>query len=460
MNAAKYFRPGATIDRGPYALIGLIGFAIKHNLDRIVGAVFFERGWGIFHYWDSPFNAATMGSLTAGDREFIGVMLALAVPFIAIGITLTLARLRSAGLPPGLVALFFLPFVNLLFFAVLSALPPTGGRQPPPRPFGPPDTWLDRVIPRGRMGSAALGVGVRGVLAVPALLFAIYVVEDYGWGLFVGLPFALGLASVLIYSHHEPRPLADCLIVAWAALGFVGLALLASALEGVICLVMALPIGGVMAAFGGIAGYAMQRCRPARTAPTQAFPAIVLALPLLMIGEHALGPEPVTLAVTTTVDIDAMPQAVWNNVVAFAEMPEPEEWIFRLGVAYPMRAEIFGSGRGAERHCVFSTGAFVEPIEVWDEPRLLRFSVTSNPPPMEEWTPYPAVHPPHLDGYLVSNGGQFLLEPLEDGRTRLSGTTWYRHSMWPEGYWKLWSDAVIHRIHLRVLRHIKGQAEG
>jgi hypothetical protein len=125
-----------------------------------------------------------------------------------------------------------------------------------------------------------------------------------------------------------------------------------------------------------------------------------------------------------------------------------------------MRAEIFGSGPGAERHCVFSTGAFVEPIEVWDEPRLLRFSVTSNPPPMEEWTPYPAVHPPHLDGYLVSNGGQFLLEPLEDGRTRLSGTTWYRHSMWPEGYWKLWSDAVIHRIHLRVLRHIKGQAEG
>ena len=218
MNPAKYFQSGATIDRGPYALIGLIGFAIKHNLDRIVGAVFFERRWGIFHYWDSPFNAATMGSLTGEDREFIGVMLALAVPFIAIGIALTLARLRSAGLPAGLVALFFLPFVNLLFFAVLSALPPADGRRPPPRPFGPPDTWLDRVIPRGRMGSAALGVAVTGVFAVPTLIFSIYVVEDYGWGLFVGLPFALGLISVLIYAHHESRPLADCLVVAWVAL--------------------------------------------------------------------------------------------------------------------------------------------------------------------------------------------------------------------------------------------------
>lgn len=102
MNLAEYFQPGATIDRGPHALIGLIGFGIKHNLDRMVGAVSFGRRWGIFHYWDSPFNAATMGSRTAADREFIGAVLALAVPFIAMGIAPTLARLRSAGLPAGL----------------------------------------------------------------------------------------------------------------------------------------------------------------------------------------------------------------------------------------------------------------------------------------------------------------------------------------------------------------------
>ena len=121
---------------------------------------------------------------------------------------------------------------------------------------------------------------------------------------------------------------------------------------------------------------------------------------------------------------------------------------------------IRGEGGGAERQCVFSTGSFVEPIEVWDEPRLLKFSVTANPPPMEEWTPYRAVHPPHLDNFLVSNGGQFLLSALPGGRTRLEGTTWYRHGMWPATYWRLWSDEIIHRIHWRVLRHIKAGAEG
>jgi hypothetical protein len=111
------------------------------------------------------------------------------------------------------------------------------------------------------------------------------------------------------------------------------------------------------------------------------------------------------------------------------------------------------------RRCVFSTGAFVEPIRVWDEPRLLKFAVTSNPPPMSEWSPYGNIHPPHLNGFLVSSGGQFKLVTLPGGRTRLEGTTWYRHNLWPAAYWRLWSDFIIHRIHLRVLNHVKRLSE-
>ncbi len=134
-------------------------------------------------------------------------------------------------------------------------------------------------------------------------------------------------------------------------------------------------------------------------------------------------------------------------------------YCFRAGIAYPIRAEIIGSGVGAERHCVFSTGAFVEPIQVWDEPRRLKFSVTENPPPMQEWTPYTHIDPPHLHGFLMSNGGQFLLTPLPNGGTRLEGTTWYQHGLWPAAYWRVWSDEIIHRIHLRVLTHIRDEAE-
>jgi hypothetical protein len=101
----------------------------------------------------------------------------------------------------------------------------------------------------------------------------------------------------------------------------------------------------------------------------------------------------------------------------------------------------------------------VEPISTWDEPRVLAFSVIQQPPPMQELSPYRGIQPPHLDNYLVSERGELRLENLADGRTRLHGITWYRHAIWPAPYWRIWSDYLIHHIHLRVLNHIKTLAE-
>jgi hypothetical protein len=222
---------------------------------------------------------------------------------------------------------------------------------------------------------------------------------------------------------------------------------------------MAAPLAVPFALGGAIVAYAIQRSSSRRRQTSQLLPAVLLVLPALIVAERATLPEPPVFAVRTALEIEAPPEAVWRHVVSFPELPPPTEFLFRMGIAYPMKAEIHGEGVGAERHCVFSTGSFVEPIEIWDEPRLLRFSVTSNPAPMEEWTPYEEVHPPHLEGFLVSNGGQFHLERLPGGRTRLEGTTWYRHSLYPAAYWRVWSDWIIHKIHLRVLGHIKGRVE-
>jgi hypothetical protein len=185
---------------------------------------------------------------------------------------------------------------------------------------------------------------------------------------------------------------------------------------------------------------------------------MMAVLPLATLSFDLTARAPV-FAVTTTVEIDAAPEAVWPHVVAFSDLPEPAEWLFRSGIAYPKRARIEGSGRGAVRYCEFSTGPFVEPIEVWDESRLLKFRVTENPAPLTELSPWPDVVPRHLHGYFVSKQGQFRLVPLAGGRTLLEGTTWYQHGLWPAAYWRWWSDAIIHRIHLRVLRHIRALAE-
>jgi hypothetical protein len=295
-------------------------------------------------------------------------------------------------------------------------------------------------------------------LAVLAVVVGAQVLQSYGFSLFVGAPFALGMISVLLFGFSRRQSYGACMLVAFCATSLAGLAILVVALEGAICLIMAAPIAYTLAFLGAVVGYPIQARPWLNDHSASVTLLMVLMLPSLMAAESANEPEATVRAISTEVIIDAPPGKVWPHVIAFPPLPEPDDWLFRAGLAYPQRAEIDGVGVGAVRRCVFSTGTFVEPIEVWDAPTLLRFRVTEQPEPMHEWSPY-QIHPAHLDHYLCSHKGQFQLEALPDGRTRLVGTTWYSNRMWPAPYWNLWSDYVIHRIHGRVLMHIKELAE-
>jgi hypothetical protein len=447
-----------TLGRGGYALLGFLGFALKHNLDRLLATVVFGREWGIFNYWIPPERAVHITALPAEEARFLLAMVVFSLPFGWVGVTLTAKRLRSAGLPLWLVAFFFAPFLNLLFFLLLCVLPERAA-IPPARPRGAVGSLLGRLIPDHPIGSAALASGLAAVTGLPAATAALFWFTDYGWGLFVALPFCMGLTAVLLHSYHRPRSAVESVVVSLASVLLFSSLLLAVAWEGIVCLAMAGPLGIGLALAGGAVGHTIQRRAWQAAHAHVALLMLMLGLPLLMGAEKAVRPAAEDLEVLTTMEVDASPEVVWQNVVAFTQLAEPEEWVFRAGIAYPMRAEIHGHGVGAERHCVFSTGSFIEPIEVWDAPRRLKFSVISNPAPMEEWTPYGSIRPPHLDGYFGSSGGQFHLVRLPEGRTRIEATTWYRNHIWPALYWRVWSDAIIHRIHLRVLRHVVQQSE-
>jgi hypothetical protein len=133
--------------------------------------------------------------------------------------------------------------------------------------------------------------------------------------------------------------------------------------------------------------------------------------------------------------------------------------MFRAGIAYPKYAVIEGAGVGAVRHCVFSTGEFVEPITEWHAPVRLGFDVSAQPPPLRELSIYGAINTPHLNGYFQSVRGQFELVAGADNTTQLVGTTWYWNKVQPDAYWNVWSRYLVHAIHRRVLNHIKTQAE-
>jgi hypothetical protein len=63
-----------TLDRGTYALVGLIGFAIKHNFDRLIASVVFHRPWTLFNYWVPLDKAIGISYLSPAEARFLLTM--------------------------------------------------------------------------------------------------------------------------------------------------------------------------------------------------------------------------------------------------------------------------------------------------------------------------------------------------------------------------------------------------
>ncbi len=427
------------VDRRTYFRHGVLLMALKY-----AGDVLIVRSLaGV--WWEPADYLASVDTLFSGrlplDPDTILALVAWTLPFLWTGVTMTVRRLIDAGLSGWFVLAFFVPFVNYGLMVILAVLRTAAKPQTP------------RVVETATM-PPAWTAGAAGLLVGAAMIaFAVTLARSYSLALFVGTPFAMGAitAFVLNRRHHVSR--------ASTAFRSLIMLLMASALtlllgaEGLVCILMVMPLAVPVVLLGAEMGRAI--AASTRGPAAGVLPAL-LVLPLAgVLPGAADGPVSV---VRTSIDIDARPAEVWRSVIAFQPIPPPSEWLFRAGIAYPRYARIEGTGVGAVRYCVFSTGAFVEPITAWDEDRRLAFDVVSSPPPLRELSLY-SIAPPHIDGYLRSRRGEFLLVALPGGRTRLEGTTQYELRMAPAIYWRIWGDWIIGRIHRRVLEHIRAEAE-
>jgi len=418
--------------------VGLLLLALKVGLDAALC-----RALGLPPWSPLLYVTPLPWPLLRADVGWKWALFALpSLAFCWIGVAMTFRRLRDAGWSDWLLLAFFAPYANLCLFAVLAALPSRAAAAAPAGASAAGES-LPRWLP------AALAAAV--TVGFSWLSFGL--LADYGGILFFGLPMMQGLiVGMTTRDRHWPESLGQLAL----SLVYEALLLLTLALEGLLCIAMAVPPWFLCGLLGVCVGRAITPLQRGRAWVG------LLAVPLLQCLEPAVAPPATVFEARTEVVVQAAPERVWQSLVTFDRLPPPTELLFRLGIAYPTHATITGRGPGAVRHCSFTTGDFVEPIEVWDEPRLLRFAVTQCPPPMQEWNPFHGpeeVHAAHLHGYFQARQGQFELTPQPDGTTRLVGTTWYSHGLRPEPYWRLWSDLMVHAIHRRVLDHIRREAE-
>ena len=278
----------------------------------------------------------------------------------------------------------------------------------------------------------------------------------FGLAIFAGLPFATGVSCGVIL-RGAGGSFGQAIAASMTLIGTVILILCAMAMEGIVCVVMAAPIGATLAFLGATAGFFLARTKAADgTLQSAAWLAIVALVAL----EGWNPPAALEDSTTTEIVIDAPAARVWAELHDIRDLPKTKNLLFQFGVAHPIGTVTDGQGVGATRLCQLSTGDMPEIITVWKPGQELRFKVLSTPPSMRELGFFGrTIDSAHLHSAYASLEGGFKLESLPSGRTRLVGESRYLLNIAPAAYWNLWTKEIVHSVHRRVLEHIKTQAE-
>lgn len=342
----------------------------------------------------------------------------------------------------GLAALAVVPAVQ---FAAVATLAVLARRQ-----------VVDEVEPERGRDKAHI---VQGLLAGVAIIVAAVLVSAvsfgaYGWGLFVGTPFMAGLATGYLANRRVALPGGEtiALVVGSGLLGT--LALLMLALEGVMCILLVVPLAAIAAIIGGAFGRAVALAAHHRGKPLMS----VALLPAVFALEAAMPPM-VPIEVVETTVVAASPGVVWRSLIAGEPIALPPGLVGLAGLAYPTGSRLRGEGVGAERIGLFSTGPARERISEWAPGRRLSFVVLEQPPAMEEMSPYRRVHAPHVSGYFETRWTRFELDPLPGGRTRVTVRAAHRLRIDPAPYWEPIARWAIHLNVSRVLQDLKVKSE-
>ena len=437
------------ISKQQYLLYGTTLMLTKYLGDFLIYYFFLNKFLSILSFLN-PLLSSRIPIYGQSNLPFVLVFFLFSLPFFWAGFSLTIRRCIDADKSPKLAFLFFVPYINFILFSFLILLPTSLHKE--------------KIITKKNKVNLLLSETLRissvcAVLCVITIVVIVYLFETYAGGLFFGLPFVYGFSITLLLNRTSSRSLFDCFKVITLSEVIASGVLLLFAMEGALCIAMAIPIFVTLSFIGSIFAKSFNSFFYNKVQEKFIYSFFIYPILLIALDSSPSSNDIVLREVYSKIIINASPEKVWPSIIEFSELKPPKELIFQLGVAYPIKAVIEGRGVGAVRYCKFSTGDFVEPITKWDEAKELSFNVRYQPKPLKELSPYSNVNAPHLDNFIQSKRGQFKLTAHEGNKTLLEGRTWYTLKITPEPYWSIYSDWFIHKIHLRVLEHIRDEVE-
>jgi len=276
-----------------------------------------------------------------------------------------------------------------------------------------------------------------------------------------GVPVSLGFISVWSGPYRESRKTYDLVLVPILS-GYLCLfAALALAWEGIICVVIWLPLVTILSLVGGLLaglGLAVVKSLTGRNYCV----AVVAVLPFAAAPiEHLRAAASEIRTVPTQITIHATPQTVWKQIRS-VPLITPAEQSFSLshlmGFPRPLEARLAGEGVGAVRYATFEHGVlFVETITEWNEPHRLAFSIradTKNIPP-QTFDEHVTIGGKYFDVLT----GTYWIEDSGGGNVILHLSSSQRLSTRFNFYTGVWTGYLMADLQNYILRIIKHRCE-
>jgi len=271
-------------------------------------------------------------------------------------------------------------------------------------------------------------------------------------GFIICVPFAMGYLTVKPAPPSPPwwfrvfAPWIPCLLVVLAA--FV------IAWEGLICIVLALPIMLFFSSLGGLFTVT------AASESGATLPIILLLPYVVMPLEHGRVAPREIVETTTETTISAPANVVWRHVVSVDSIRPDEErpaLFTAIGFPRPISATLSHEGVGGIRDATFQGGIhFVETVTRWEPERAIGFTIRAQPVPASTLDPHVTIGGPYFDVLT----GTYELYPLSNGKVRLVLHSQHRVSTEFNLYAGWWSDRIMRSIQDNILDVIQRRCEG
>ncbi len=270
------------------------------------------------------------------------------------------------------------------------------------------------------------------------------------------VPFAIGfLATYLARERSLVRALFFPNAPALTSLFFA----LLLAWEGVICILLWLPLFMVMSSLGGFVGYLVVRFWKDKSG--RAAVGIVVLLPFgASFPESRIEAPQQVRRVETTIAIAGPPEVVWNEIVRVPAIGEDEHsfaWSHLIGFPRPIAAESSGTGVGSVREASFERGVvFHEKVTEFVPNERLSFTIHAdkNQIPAKALDEHVTVGGPFFD--VLS--GTYEIQK-DGGGVVLHLSSEHRLSTRFNFYASAWTDFIMRDTQAYILRIVKKRAE-